>query len=44
MIFIVTTFIVFLMSFIGVPIGLAMGRLFGFYAIVHECRGCPGRC
>ena len=25
------------MSFIGVPIGLAMGRLFGFYAIVHEC-------
>ena len=37
MIFIVTTFIVFLMSFIGVPIGLAMGRLFGFYAIVHEC-------
>lgn len=37
MTFIVTTFIVFLMSFIGVPIGLAMGRLFGFYTIVHEC-------
>ncbi len=37
MIFITTTFIVFLMSFIGVPIGFALARLFGLYTIVHEC-------
>ena len=37
MIFITTTFIVFLVSFIGVPIGLAMSRLFGFYTTVQEC-------
>ena len=37
MIFIVTTFIIFLMSFIGVPIGFALARLFGLYTIVHEC-------
>jgi len=37
MIFIVTTFIIFMMSFIGVPIGFALARLFGLYTIVHEC-------
>jgi regulator of protease activity HflC (stomatin/prohibitin superfamily) len=37
MIFIVTTFIVFLIAFVGVPIAFALGRLFGLYTIVHEC-------
>lgn len=37
MIFIVTTFVVFLLSFIGVPIVFGLGRLFGLYTIVHEC-------
>ena len=37
MIFIVTTFIIFMMSFMGVPIGFALARLFALYTIVHEC-------
>lgn len=37
MIFVVTTFIVFLMSLIGVPIVFALARVFGLYTIVHEC-------
>ncbi len=37
MIFISTTFTVFVLSFIGVPVAFLLGRLFGLYTIVHEC-------
>ena len=37
MIFFSTTLFVFFFAFIGVPILLGFARLFGVYAIVHEC-------
>jgi regulator of protease activity HflC (stomatin/prohibitin superfamily) len=36
-IFVATTFIVFVLSFVAVPVLFVFCRLFGIYTIVHEC-------